>query len=688
VVRTGRNFWASLLVVAILRVIPSVEAAERTPTTPTWIGQARIAGLELDPTMSDRQIEQRLAALLQQNVSVVEADSNMSYYLDDMAFERELALVRRVSTIARRLKLRVVWYFPVLEVLSPKALNSKRSFYKDHPDAVQIGLNGTPNVFYGNKMRVHWVEGDTESAWISPYSSYADLLVERIKMVAAAGVDGIWLDVPLFNDIATEWSDLGPAAAAKFQGDTGMAAPQEVNWQDPAWRRWISWRYDEITNYVRRISRAVKSIASDVAIIVENSTVDHNASTMIGLEGSRFKTDPDIIQVWEIDVLSDETGMTHAEPDDWISLIGMSKFAKAASGSKPSWAFTYGQMPSDGLLVMAEALAAGNHPYETKTPRMSTSVGASYRQRVFSWIKDHDRRLFNSTSAAKVAIYYSPESRDYVDQAEGSGLYTTTKEKDRFWWSDRTADSAHSLTYLADYRGAIKWMVQNHVPFDVIVRPSLEELKRYDALIAPCLAAISDGEARLLDEYVAAGGNLLLTGAAPGMLDELGNEREAPALKSLSHRQQPQTSDETASTRPEGAVVHAPELLGKAYFTSESPGASAEIRSFILRYAPSPIDTDASPNTHIELRTAADELLLHLINPERLWNKQAAKDRNLTINLKMPPGLQTVDVSVTSPEAKTNTARPVPHQTQGDRVTFKLPSAPYAMVIVSTRAKP
>ena len=105
-----------------------------------------------------------MSALVKQNVSVVEADSNLSYYLDDDKFERELALIRRVSVVAHRVGLKIVWYVPVLEVLSPNALKGRPSMFKDHPDAVQIGLNGKPNVFYGNKVQVHWVERDTESA--------------------------------------------------------------------------------------------------------------------------------------------------------------------------------------------------------------------------------------------------------------------------------------------------------------------------------------------------------------------------------------------------------------------------------------------------------------------------------------------------------------------------------------------
>jgi hypothetical protein len=677
-----------LIVAAALLLAPPLAADEvGSTTTGSWIRQARIAGVELDPSMTDRQVEGKLSDLLKQNVSVVEADSNLSYYLDDSEFKQELALIRRASAVAHRLGLRIVWYVPVLEVLSPKALKGRRSLFKDHPDAVQIGLNGKPNVFYGNKVHVHWVERDTESAWISMYSSYAETLVERIRQVAATGVDGLWLDVPLFNDIATDWSDLSPAAVAKFTSDTGLPAPREINWHDPIWRRWISWRYDEITHFVQRLASAAKLAASDIAVVVENSTIDHNASTMLGLEGSRLKDDASIIQAWEVDVLSDQTGMTGAQPDDWISMIGMAKFAKAASGSKPSWMFTYGQAPSDGELVMAEAIAAGNHPYETKSPKMASSIGTKYRQRTFAWIKDQERRLFESESAAKVAIYYSPESRDYVDKAGGIGLYATTKTKDRFWWSDRPTDSVHARTYLAEYRGIIKWLVRNHVPFDIVVRPDLEELGRYSLVIAPSLAAISERDAGLLDAYVETGGNLFLTGPSPTMLDELGNERSAPALKSLGRPRQWRISGPAALTKPTGGLVHATELLGKSYLAFESAGADATMRELVARYSPSPISTDASSGIHMELRTTGKETLLHLVNPERLWNKQAPRNRKVAISLKMPPGVQPVGVQVTSPASTQKPIGPVPFEVAGDRVLFSVPLDAYAMVVISSRQR-
>ena len=348
---------------------------------------------------------------------------------------------------------------------------------------------------------------------------------------------------------------------------------------------------------------------------------------------------------------------------------------------------------------------------------MTTTVSAAYRKRMFSWIKQEQRRLFESSSAAKLAVYFSPESRDYVDRAAGTGLFATTKSKDQLWWSTEPENSVYSLTYLAEYRGIIKWLVHNHVPFDIVVRPDAAELSRYDAVIAPSLAAISDQDADLLDRYVAAGGHLIVTGASPAALDEFGNPRGASILKSLAQRDGTHLSA-LASPAPAGTnAVHTAELVGKSYLTSGSAAASQAIRELLGKHAHSPIETNADKSVHIELRTAGHEMLLHLINPERLWNAKAARKQDVTVSIELPGDVTVADVRLTSPEpprtkaqnegktgqaarpAKTGqSARPgkpapvdlaagLPFTVEGHRVSFKVPLEAYEMVVVSTQPR-
>jgi hypothetical protein len=256
---------------------------------------------------------------------------------------------------------------------------------------------------------------------------------------------------------------------------------------------------------------------------------------------------------------------------------------------------------------------------------------------MFSWIQQQQGRLFASDSAARVAVYFSPESRDYLDKAAGTGLFATTRSKpgDELWWSDERRDSVYSLSYLAEYRGIIKWLTHNHVPFDIVVRPDAAELSRYQAVIAPALTALSDRDADLLDRYAATGGKLVITGPRPASLDELGNRRGVAVLKSLQR----------------GSATHSAQLLGKSYLASGSPLASRAIPKLLGSSMRSPIETNAGKTVHMELRKSGGETLLHLVNPERLWNARAPRQRDVAVSIELPADVSVAEAS-TCPRAR------------------------------------
>jgi hypothetical protein len=62
--------------------------------------EARIGGAELFADMTDAEIASNLASLAAQNVSVIEADSDLSRMLTDREFAAELELMRRYCKAA------------------------------------------------------------------------------------------------------------------------------------------------------------------------------------------------------------------------------------------------------------------------------------------------------------------------------------------------------------------------------------------------------------------------------------------------------------------------------------------------------------------------------------------------------------------------------------------------------------
>ena len=675
-----------LAMTLLLSVLTTAAPAAESPGLEPWAHNARIAGAAVWTGMTPAEMDSLLTSMVAQKVTVIEADSNLSNYLTDAAFDEELALMRDFSTAAHLRGLKVGWYYPTLEVLTPDGKNIPQTMAKEHPDWIQRGFTGVPNVFYGGV--VFWVEKDMESAWMSPSSpGYRQYFLNRVKKIAATGVDYLWGDVPLLNDIQTDWADTNPASLSAFTAQTGLAAPTSVNWDDPTWRRWVAWREAEITDFLVAVAEAGRSVDPDFLFIVETVTMDYGA-TKIALLGAALRDVPGVTQVWELDAISDSDAMRVAKEDDWIRMIAMNKHARGASGDKPAWVFNYGKQADDAELVMAESIAAGNNPYETKIPEMATSVGAAYRTRMFGWMEANASALDGTRSAARVAVLYSSESHDYVDKAVGQGLYATTTSSAAEFWSTDAADSVYQRQYLAEYTGLVKLLVNNHIPFDVIVDPSAEELALYQTVLLPDLEAISDEAAARLRSFTGAGGHLIATGANPTGWDRFGAERGEYALADVLGITRTAALPAVRTNQfGAGEAVYHSDLLGRQYLTDAVRAASAAstLLAAIDATTTSWLSTDAQGKVHVELRRSADglTLMLHHVNFIGVTGAFSVVPTVATTTLRIPDGQQVTAVEVTSPDNATAARVPLAHTQVGQDLTFTLPVTEYALVIVS-----
>jgi hypothetical protein len=140
--------------------------------------------------------------------------------------------------------------------------------------------------------------------------------------------------------------------------------------------------------------------------------------------------------------------------------------------------------------------------------------------RLFKWHAEHEAHYAGLTSGARIALYHSHAN------VAGHGAAT---------YSKRTASGEESETA---FRGAYRALLEARLPFDfvsdeiVASRDGAKVLARYEAIVMPNVACLSDAEAKALDAWVKAGGVLLATGES-GFYDEQGVPREQPALASL-----------------------------------------------------------------------------------------------------------------------------------------------------------
>lgn len=650
-----------------------------------WAKTARLAGAAVWVGMSDAEMDQVISNMVTQNVSVIEADSELSNYLDDAQFDKEIAMMRRFADKAHKKGLRVVWYYPALEVVTPNGKNIEQTMAKEHPDWVQQGIDGTPNVFYGGSGQVFWVELNDESAWMSPSSeAYRSYFIERIqRIVRNAGIDGLWLDVPIYADFGhTKWSDASPAAKARFKADTGLDTPTEEDWNNPTWKRWITWRHEEIARFLTDVTQAARLANPEFPIIAETLPTDYNGGTIYGLDGGYLKNVEGLTHIWEVDTMSNTVGMRHAREDDWISFISALKYTRAASGKKPSWVFSYGKQVDDAKQVMAQALIAGNNPYELQVPEMTTTVGADFRQQMFDWTKRYSDYLFKAESKANVGVLYSSASRDFVDQFQGLGMFATTEaNNDPLWWAENAIDSVFQREFLAEFRGVIKLLVNQHIPFDTLVFPDLAELQRYQTIVLPNIQAISEQEAELIRQYVQQGGHIIVTGNNPSSLNQYGAPYANLNLSDVLGFDNSNIPDTKQHDFGSGKVVFFKGTLGKQYLTSADSNARDQLASTIHSLSTVNLSSDAGNAVHFELDELNGETIIQMANFKGMDGDFSVIPHAFNVELKTDKTVQSIRfVSPDLPASEVDQLEFV--QNNGD-VQFAVTVDQYAMVIVN-----
>ena len=109
-----------------------------------------------------------------------------------------------------------------------------------------------------------------------------------------------------------------------------------------------------------------------------------------------------------------------------------------------------------------------------------------------------------------------------------------------------------------EYRGWYRALTEGHYLFDVLTLDAALERKlaHYRGIIVPDIAALSDVLAVRLDEYVAAGGTLIVTGQS-GFCDEASESRAQPALKCVGIERMLLVQRDTRSCYLKRAAGHA-----------------------------------------------------------------------------------------------------------------------------------
>ncbi len=547
---------------AILILALASAAFAQTPLD--WTHFVRIGGngLRLD------RVDQIVANSQASHVFGIETDNDIpGRYASFLDPTEKLAAIQAVAAKAHAAGNYAFVYIAGLECITDHAGDKPHTFAKDHPDWLQRKITGEPAMFKGGAA--FWIAPGDEDVWISPFATeWRKIYMERVRQIAATGIDGVYVDIPYwmthFDGWEDTWASFDDYTVAAFKKKTGLDARKDLrlgDFRDAPFRRWVDFRIEALTDFMKEIDSNVKSVNPQCKTIAE---------IYPGIEEEVVRVGANVYRLYGVvDAIAHE--YEHGEgdhmasgraPADWFDyLAGLSSFRAFARG-KASWILGYswdgakGVDPREAMknLFLAEIMAGAN-AWDARGHVMSGSNDMPTRTLVFQWIQEHEKTFYRPrTPIAPIGVYFSPKTRDYF-----------------------------AREFMQSYKGVLALLMKSHLEFQVVTPPALADFQGR-ILILPDVRCLGDSEIESLKSY-ADSGRVLAATAETGVYDESGAPRKVNSFR--------QALGSRLIYRPDAGGEFVPGLLRTAKFQ-----AAVEIEASPTVFAQAAL-VDGTPHVFI-----------------------------------------------------------------------------------------
>jgi hypothetical protein len=457
-----------------------------------WTHFVRIGAYGLESNNADQIVRNAQES----GVFGIEVDNDIpGRYESFVDPEQKLKAIRILAQKAHQAGNHAFVYIAGTECITANADKTPHTLAKEHPDWLQRNIKGEPAIFGGGAA--FWIAKGDEDVWVSPYASeWRKIYMERVRQIAGTGIDGIYVDIPYwmthFDGWEDTWASFDDYTVAAFKAQTGLDAKHDLklgDFSDPNFRKWVDFRIQTITDFMREIDKNAKSVNPAIKTIPE---------IYPGIEEEAVRVGADVYSLYSVvDAIAHEYefgGGDHMAssrtPFDWFAYqVGMYSFRAFAEG-KATWILNYswdGDKKVDRKeammnLAMSQVMAGANF-WDAPGHSMAGSNDLPTRKKIFSWIAAHEKTFYLPRSPIHpIGVYFSPLTRDYF-----------------------------AKDFIASYRGILILLMQEHLEFQVVTRRKLADFQGA-TLILPDVRVLSEDERAWLRAYVATGNTLVITG--------------------------------------------------------------------------------------------------------------------------------------------------------------------------------
>ena len=481
---------AALLV--FVGTIAVVAIAAEPAQGPDWPRHARIAAYGLAPDNADKIVQDAT----ENRVNGIEVDNDIPGRYESYLDPREkLEAIRKVAEAAHKAGNHAFVYIAGTECITANADKTQHTLAKDHPDWLQRKLTGEPAIFTGGAA--FWIREGDEDVWISPYAQeWRKIYMQRVRQIAATGIDGIYVDIPYWMTHFTGWEDSWASfddyTVAAFRAQTGLDARKDVklgDFSDANFRKWVDFRMLTMTDFMQEIDRTAKSVNPKIMTIAE---------VYPGIEQEVVRVGADPYQMYAVlDTIAHEYEFGEGDHTasirtvlDWFKYqVGMAAFRSFAAG-KPTWILNYswdGEAEVDRKasmenLALSHVMAGANF-WDAQGHSMSGSNDIPTRKRIFSWIGENSDVFYAPRKPLhSIGVYFSPTTRNY--------------------FADR---------FIPSFRGMMILLMQKHLEYQVVTPRNLNSFAG-KTLVLPDVRILDDGEKAALKAFVASGNRIVIAG--------------------------------------------------------------------------------------------------------------------------------------------------------------------------------
>jgi hypothetical protein len=482
-----------------------------------WTNFVRIGAYGLSSQNADNIVRDAQAS----HVFGIEVDNDIPGRYESFLDPRsKLAAIRTLAQKAHGVGNKAFVYIAGTECITAHADKSPHSVLKDHPEWIQRKISGEPAVFTSGAA--FWIRAGDEDVWISPYAEpWRKTYMERVRQIAATGIDGIYVDIPYwmthFDGWEQTWASFDDFTVAAFKEKSGLDARKDVklgDFSDANFRKWVEFRIATFTEFMREIRENARGVNPAIVVIPE---------IYPGIEEEAVHVGADVYELYAVvDAIAheyefgngDHMASSRTQLDWFLYQAGMLSFRAFAQG-KATWLLNYSWdgdksvQPREAMKTLAASqLVAGVNFWDAPGHSMAGSNDAATRTEIFDWIARHEKTFYLPRAPIHpIGVYFSPISRNF--------------------------DSAR---FLPSYRGVLLLLLQNHLEFQVVTPRTVSDF-RGETLVLPDVSILDDSERSALQRFLDRNGRLIIAGTqATGLPSSLNILRfpDSPGTKHLA----------------------------------------------------------------------------------------------------------------------------------------------------------